>query len=373
MITLRHFRCHYSGPLLAAIAWRLFLLLSLGTHPASACEPDSLSYFLLARHWPEAWFVETPAAGAAALFPPLYPLFLRLFGPMALGVQVLLSVAWLEPFGRHLERNCGRRAALIATWFLALDPLAAMMATLFLSESLCAAFLALAIILLDRRPVAGAFCTALAALTRYAALAGPVVTAIRRRRRGVVSAALLPVVLFLALRQAPAAGHPALIDRATDYLLWNAAFVDAAGTAPEIRFQELTASTPPDRRLSTAGRLLFAHPARTAFFYARRLPALFLGASTASFARRLGVNETHPAVRLYQCYSLLHAVLFWSCVAYALSRARTWRTESFWRLLLMLLPAIGPATYGRFRLPVVPDMAVLAAEAWRAPDRGADA
>jgi 4-amino-4-deoxy-L-arabinose transferase-like glycosyltransferase len=389
--------------LIVAAVFRFGGLLLRAGHESRFLEPDSSDYLSLSRNLGAFTSKSNPYFYLGVLRTPVYPFYLfvthlithsRVLGPMILQVIVGVGVVYVTyRLGLSLfSRSVGLCAAAI----IAVDPLSITYSSLVLAESLYALFLTASVVVLWRpkgnqwkRGLAAGILLGLATLTRpvsiyvFVALAVGYLALEWKDLRG----AILVVVCFLVGFSVLAGGwiirnyettHVATISSIEgDNLL----YYRAAGALEESEHISLSAARaelsrqlkrklPPKANPGQVAQaeqtlgitVIREHP--TGYFKEVLAGAvrLVLGDSHSEFSTVTGPAETRLlvgyAAAYLLCVYLLVAVGLWSA----------WRTQNLRSCLLPVITIVytivvssGLEAYSRFRVPIMPYFALIAA------------
>jgi 4-amino-4-deoxy-L-arabinose transferase-like glycosyltransferase len=409
---------------LAAVL-RLAVFLAAARSPQRFWSPDDREYIPIANHLHDSYL-----ASSGRLFdlglrrPPVYPLFLRavfeVFGPhyaAVVAIQLVLSVATVALVYWLAQLLLPRTLALLAAFLLAIDPASIVFANQMMTETLFAFLLTLALaltILALRRsePILAAVAglvLGVGVLTRPVATYVPLVvvpalvlvSAPRRRRSLIIAAALvlgfaIPAGGWLA-RNVHTTGV-ATISTIEGYNMWNYRAVGAlvetgqpewnarqavkAQLAPHLHPGQNAAEVSREQ-LRVGVDVLAKHPAGAAKSWARGEFRLLLGPARAETAMLLTGRQAVEGSWLRALVGLNTLVTVLMLLAAAAGvvglLARRIAVPELWILaaVAVYLVAVsgGPEAYSRFRVPVAPLFAILAAAvlAWRRGSAQADA
>jgi 4-amino-4-deoxy-L-arabinose transferase-like glycosyltransferase len=412
------------APLLAiAAAVRVALFLLAAAHPARFFAADSHGYVALAGSLAESYGDPDSAHARLALSrTPGYPAFLAavflVLGPSpraAILAQIVVGVATVWLTFALAERLLDRRRARWAALAVALDPISVVHVNYLLTETLFTALLVGATLLwqraVDRGHGAGAAIAALAfgaaALTRPIALYLPLLLLpagwlLDRRsvatRIGIAFGLLAGFAALVGSWTAHTytrAGSPMVSTIGWESLLYNragAALAEDSGAILEQVKQRLREEL--DRRAAGAGigvrgaqardlalEVLWQHPVGALRAAGKGAARTLLGPGRASLAKLLGeprggeawargsrllVAAATAALGVEVLAALLGLI--------GLARERAWRAVLFALAIPAYLLALsaGPEAYARFRVPMVPFLALLAGGAARRSRTGDD-
>lgn len=409
------------GPILVAGVVVRVALVALGTGTDRFLFADSSSYLRVAGALPSVLWAPSGAIESLSLArPPAYPLLIALAGgpdriTLVVLVQCLVGGA-LTPWLVHrlADRVAGARAATVAALVAILDPASMGHHLLIASETLAAALVAAALLAVhavvaaiddDRSPLvpataAGALLAALALTRPNLVVLAPAAVALvatgrwGRPRAGLAAAAVAVVALVLVggwvVRNDQVAGRPVLSTVAGqnlhDFGLAASATeagdirtvattqeeFDAALRAAAAREQMPppidgdTISVATDRRWSAEGLALMRDHPRGALVVAGRAAArTAVAPSTELIAAHLPPGVRSVVDRPLRVGGVLWLVGLWGfALAGAVALGRDGRRLDLALLagtvVLVLATSVGPWMYARFRVPVVPALAVLA-------------
>jgi 4-amino-4-deoxy-L-arabinose transferase-like glycosyltransferase len=394
--------------LAVAMAARIGLVVWVSVHPQQAMTPDSQLYLDLGHHFFEAYVENRPEYLWASLWrTPGYPAFARLCGggaepqiPVIVAGQCLLSLMCLWLTYAATRRVFSRRAAILGTAALALDPLTIIYTGYIRNEILFTMLLVAAILCLftgmrgervSAFSAAGAL-VALAALTRPVALylplalapaigASPRLNGRRRTREAVVFVTAFAVLVGgWMVRNLWLTGYATLstID-GTNILYYRAigAIAEESGRsrrALELEMQGRMAELFPDGanpglvnqyQKREGLRLLLQHPRGAAASSMKGLFRLLLGPGYGTWVRLLPAESVPSwvpeAISVWQLVWLaivLSAALLGAVWCYRRQRVVFWVLAP--TLLYFLAISAGPEAYSRFRVPLMPLFCLLA-------------
>jgi 4-amino-4-deoxy-L-arabinose transferase-like glycosyltransferase len=381
---------------------RLGVLLVRTSQTARFLTPDGHGYLTLSKDLHAFTSSSDPNFGLALLRTPVYPLYLtatesitdsHILGPMILQVVVGVGVVYLTyRLGFVLF---DRPAALCAAAVLAVDPLSIVYSSLVLTETLFT-FLLVASVLLLWRPVdnrwtrglAAGVVLGLATLTRPVSVYLSVALAIgylvleRRHLKNAAVVALSFLIGFGVLTGAwvirnDVMGGVATISTAQGY---NVLYLGAAGALAESKgvplveaqkelTEQVQAELPPhatpgqiDKAEQSLGeRVIRDHVTGFAKETVKGGGRLLLGPGSDEFGPATGGHAT----QLLKAYGILYLVALYVLVVVGLWSA--WRSRRLRNCVLPLIASVylvlissGLGAYSRYRVPIMPFLALLA-------------
>jgi hypothetical protein len=303
---------------------------------------------------------------------PVYPLLIAPFRGHLAGIviaQHLLNVALAIAIFLFLRKR-GAFIATLASLFLALDTPTIHYANKVLTETLFTAALFALFVMASRRKVSGMLC-GLLTLIRPIAIAYFAVAAIFTPRKRVaafiVAALLLPTawavrnrVEYGVLTVSTIAGNNMLLYRAAGAL----AILDEGDFDAELRdrqkeLQEYVDDEEKDDTL-TGLRIVALHPVGLALLTAR---GIFVNLFDSDWDAMMIVSRIDESLIRYALNAWTHALIFLAIAGLAF----LWRRERDLALLIaatigyFVLISAGGEAEARFRVPVVPQIAIAAA------------
>lgn len=368
------------------------------THQYWALSSDGLAGYRATDGWLYVW---------GLVRPPGYPAILWLlrqvsdgFGSVAL-LQIGFGVAAIVVTYGLASRIASRAEAAVAAWWVALSPIHVVFTSVLLTEVPFSVFLLTAVLLMsplvgslgiERWRWAGAgLAVGLATLIRPIALYLPVVVIAAVAISRVRARLALPMIVFLLAFAIPVSAWIARNHHATGIATvstiegFNLAYYRAAGAmAAQERIpvdrarRQILAMVEADRepgmnpaelsrvQARVGIRVILDHPIGFVFSSAKGLALTLLGPARSHFIRRFqdspaaGLTPLLAAGSLVSALAMLIAGAGGAC---SLIFAREWRKLVLLGVPLLYLLAIGSGqeSWARFRLPIEPLLATLAA------------